>query len=87
MGDGSDPVASHGDMVCRDETPTGTALERRKCRSAAEMAQDRQLVREQMIYSTGRPGCPQSDGLPGGGGCTFGPPVPRPITPGSHVRP
>jgi hypothetical protein len=32
------------DLTCQDEVPTGTNLERRKCRSEAERAQDRQIL-------------------------------------------
>lgn len=80
MGDGTDPVASGpDDMVCTDETPTGTALERRKCRSTAEREQDRQLVRQQ-VYGTSRMGCPDT-------GCVAGPQPLNPVTPGSHIVP
>jgi hypothetical protein len=34
------------DMTCRDEVPTGTNLERRKCRSDAERTQDRQILEQ-----------------------------------------
>ena len=32
------------DLTCRDEVPTGTHLERRKCRSDNERAQDRMIL-------------------------------------------
>jgi|GEM_PF-3777253 len=32
------------DLTCQDEIPTGTNLERRKCRSDAERRQDRQIL-------------------------------------------
>jgi len=34
------------DLTCSDEVPTGTNLERRKCRSDAERTQDRQILED-----------------------------------------
>jgi hypothetical protein len=34
------------DLTCKDEVPTGTHLERRKCRSDAERTQDRQVLEQ-----------------------------------------
>lgn len=71
MGDGSDPVAprvTHPEagLTCRDESPTGTGLDRRKCRSDAEKAQDRKVVEDLYNDPSSRVGCPD-------GGCTPGP--------------
>jgi hypothetical protein len=34
------------DLTCADEVPTGTHLERRKCRSETEKRQDRQVLEQ-----------------------------------------
>ena len=34
------------DLTCQDEVPTGTHLERRKCRSEVEKRQDRQVLEQ-----------------------------------------
>jgi hypothetical protein len=42
------------DVTCRDEVPTGTHLERRKCRSEAEREQDRETVRQTFLNPASR---------------------------------
>lgn len=37
------------DITCRDEVPTGTNLERRKCRSDLERRQARELVEHTLL--------------------------------------
>lgn len=71
MGDGSDPPAPRvthpqADLTCQDEVATGSGIERRKCRSDAEKAQDRKVVQDLYYDPTSRPGCPDS-------GCATGP--------------
>lgn len=47
-------------VTCRDETPTGSMLTRRKCRSDAERTQDRNTAEQQILNPTSRPtGGPQ----------------------------
>lgn len=42
--DGQRTTHPETDLTCKDEVPTGTHLERRKCRSDAERVQDRQVL-------------------------------------------
>ena len=51
------------DMTCQDETPTGTQIDRRKCRSNVEREQDRQFARDQILDPASRPSCDPTQGL------------------------
>jgi len=42
------------DLTCKDEVPTGTHLERRKCRSDAEREQDRKVVEQTFLNPASR---------------------------------
>lgn len=47
-------------MTCKDETPTGSMLTRRKCRSDNERTQDRNAAEQQILNPSSRPtGGPQ----------------------------
>jgi hypothetical protein len=43
------------DLTCQDESPTGTMIERRKCRSDSEKAQDRKVVEDIYLDPSSRP--------------------------------
>lgn len=44
------------DLTCQDETPTGTSITRRKCRSNSEKAQDKKTVEDLYLNPSSRPG-------------------------------
>jgi hypothetical protein len=44
--DGQRTTHPQDDLTCKDEVPTGTHLERRKCRSDIERLQDRRVLEQ-----------------------------------------